>query len=79
MNRTELKEKLETLGIKNRNYSLYGDLNSGSIVLYHSYYEWQVFNLNDRGVRESFKVFNSEEEACKYILDEFIKGINMGL
>lgn len=33
MNRTELKEKLETLGIKNRNYSLYGDLKNDSIVL----------------------------------------------
>lgn len=78
MNRTELKEKLEKLGIKARDYSLYGDLNPDCVVLYHSYYEWQVFYFNERGGRDSMKIFTSEDDACNYILNKFMDWKKMG-
>lgn len=67
MNRIELKEKLDNLGVRETSYSLYDDLMPGRIVLYHSYHEWQVFYFDERGGRNDEKIFTSEEEACKYI------------
>ncbi|HAF34742.1 MAG TPA: hypothetical protein DCS36_04825 [Sphingobacterium sp.] len=71
MNRIELKEKLEFLGINEHFYDLYGNLNSDSVILYQSYNEWQVFYLDERGKRNNIKIFKTEDQACLYILELF--------
>lgn len=85
MNIKDLKEKLEELGIKASYYSLYGDLKSDSIILYHNYSKWKVFYLDDRGGRHPMGIFDNEEDACRFIYTEFAdtknwaneKGINL--
>ncbi len=71
MNKLELKEKLNELGIDENQYSLEGELLTDRIVLYHSYHEWRVFYFDERGNEDQKVIFNSEEDACKYIYKEF--------
>lgn len=71
MNRFELKEKLDLLGIGEHQYSLNGNLDSDSVILFNSYNEWQVFYLDERGVRNDIRVFESEDAACIYIYELF--------
>lgn len=76
MNRIKLKKELDILNIDPRVYSLDGDLNYNSTILYHSYNEWHVFYY-ERGVRENERTFSSEEEACDYIYQGFLNTIEI--
>jgi hypothetical protein len=71
MKREELKQELDKLSIPESYYSLYDSLEPDRIILYHSYHEWQVFYLDERGGRNEYRVFYSEEEACNYIYEQF--------
>ncbi|KWW27558.1 MAG: Uncharacterized protein AUK63_2237 [bacterium P3] len=73
MQRKELKAYLDNLGIDEDTYSLEGDLSCEGIILFQNYSNWEVFNLSERGTRENFRVFHSEDEACRFLLDKFIK------
>lgn len=52
-------------------YSLNGDLNPDSVILFQNYANWEAFYLDERGGRSDEKNFNSEEEACLYIYKIF--------
>ena len=67
-----LKNSLSILGISEKEYSLDGSLNPDSIILYHNYSKWEVFYLDERGIKNSEKIFDSESEACLYIYKRFI-------
>lgn len=71
MNRKDLKFELDKLGINENMYSLYGDLVNDRIILYENYYRWEVFYLSERGTRDNYRVFFTEDEACNYILGLF--------
>jgi hypothetical protein len=71
MNKEELKIKLDLLGVKPKQYSLNGELEADSIILFHYYNNWQVFYLDERGGRNNQKDFPSENEACWYIYKLF--------
>lgn len=71
MNKIELKKLLDFLGINPKEYSLEGELNTDTIVLYQNYRKWEVFYLDERGGRNNEKNFNSENDACLYIYNEF--------
>lgn len=71
MNKKELIEKLNTIGIKARQYSLDGELKPDAIILYPNYHKWEVFYLDERGGRNVEKEFTSEEEALNYIYELF--------
>jgi len=71
MNKLELKNKLDELGINSEFYSLDGQLNPDSIVLYNSYNKWEVFYFDERGNRDNEKIFFSEQCACDYIYNLF--------
>jgi hypothetical protein len=73
MTRTELELKLNTLNINSSLYSLEGDLNPDSIILYNAYDNWIVFYLDERGGRNNEKVFESQELAYDYICRLFEK------
>lgn len=70
MNKNKLKQELDKLGIDENYYSLEGELIPDRTVLYQSYHEWQVFYFDERGNKDQIKVFNSEEDACKYIYEQ---------
>lgn len=67
MNRTDLRDKLNSLRVKPELYSLEGELLPDRIILYNSYNTWEVFYLGERGERSDMKLFSSEDEACEYI------------
>ena len=73
MTRTELELKLNTLNINSFSYSLDGDLNPNSIILYNSYDDWIVFYLDERGGRNNEKVFESQQLAYDHIYGLFEK------
>jgi len=73
MNKSELKAQLDKLGVNTDFYSLEGELLPDRIVLCQNYHRWEVFYFDERGNRDSEKVFSSEEEACEYIYDYFKK------
>lgn len=68
---SELRNKLGLLGIDENTYSLDGELNPDSIVLFNSYQEWKVFYLDERGGKHGKRTFSSEQEACDYIYKLF--------
>jgi len=72
MNRKDLKEILDQLQIKETEYSLFNELFSDRIILYHSYDDWEVFYLDERGGRNDKIVFKDESAACDHILNLFI-------
>lgn len=82
MNREELKRKLDELGVSDKEYSLYGSLEPDRIVLYQNYSKWEVFYFSERGSREDYQFFFSEELACQYIYEtirhslQVLKNIN---
>jgi hypothetical protein len=67
MEKETLLKYLSELGVPSEYYSLEGDLNPDSIVLYESYNKWIVFYLDERGNREKMKEFNSQAEANDYV------------
>ncbi len=69
MTREELNNELKRLGIPSGYYSLYGSLTSDSLIIHHSYHEWQVFYLDERGGRKELKTFRTECEACEYLYE----------
>jgi len=73
MNRYELKDELDRLGVHAGFYSLEGNLLPDRIVLYHNYSKWEVFYFDERGNRDNEKVFFSENDACNYIYEYFKK------
>lgn len=75
MHINELKSKLRELGIKENEYSLDGELNPDTIILYQNYDKWEVFYLDERGGRDILQIFQSEEEACNFIYKYFIRRI----
>lgn len=76
MNISNLEKKLKGLGIEDSHYSLSGELKSDSIILYHNYEKWEVFYLDERGVRRQLNVFSKEEQACEFIYELLIKNNN---
>lgn len=72
MNKNELRNRLDKLGISRNFYSLSGKLLPDRVVLYNSYDKWIVFYFSERGTRDNEKSFSSEDEACRYILELFI-------
>lgn len=71
MNKAALTEKLDLLGINKKGYSLDGELNVDTIVMYHNYHKWEVFYLDEKGGRNDERAFATEGEACFYIYDLF--------
>ncbi|MEJ7558648.1 MAG: hypothetical protein WKF66_10095 [Pedobacter sp.] len=73
MNKQELKQKLDSLGIYPGFHSLDGDLLPDCIVLTHNYNHWEVFYFDERGNQNNRKNFLSESDACNYVYKHFQK------
>lgn len=77
MNREELKKQLDLLNVPEGSYSLEGELNADSIILYHSYHEWRVFYMDERGGRNKLRIYPSEAEACQRIYEMYLDRIRI--
>lgn len=72
MDRIKLKKKLDDLKVTPVEYSLYGTLEPDRMILFEFYGKWIVFYLDSFSHRTNEKTFYSEDEACKYMLEQFI-------
>jgi hypothetical protein len=77
MSTSELKRQLDLLGVRSGRYSLFGELLPDTVVLVRNYYKWEVFYLDERGGRNDEKIFWSENEACDYIYEMYLKTIEI--
>jgi hypothetical protein len=73
MNKIELKGKLDKLNVNKRSYSLNGEVLPDRIILKMIEEKCTVFYFDERGNKKNEKLFNSENEACFYILELFSK------
>ena len=64
MNRKELEVLLQKEKI-HRRYSLYGEWQEDSLVLFHDYVGWKIYDVSD-GSRFLWKTAYSEDEACHF-------------
>jgi len=74
---TELKEKLQELNIPESIYNLNGDISNPGMILYKNYDKWEIIHVGDKGEQIIAKIFYTEEEACQFILNEFIEYKNI--
>jgi hypothetical protein len=73
----QLRKKLEDLNIPKSIYNLEGSVISIGTVLYKNYDKWEIIHIGDKGEQKIVKIFNTEEEACQFNLDEFIEYKNI--
>lgn len=73
INKEILEIKLRELGVEQSSYSLNNELTADCTILYHSYNEWEVFYLDERGERHQKGLFDNEEDACIFLYELFKK------
>lgn len=71
MDINQLKHELDLLGVNPSRYSLTGELKADSIIVVDNYGKWEVFYLDERGGRNNYVYFKSEEDACLYVYELF--------
>jgi hypothetical protein len=69
MTRNELKQILEDQRFDPRVYSLNGGLPSEALCIAHEHGRW-CYYYSERGDRTGEKWFESEADACHYLLSE---------
>ena len=67
MNRRKLQDSLTALGVRPDAYSLNGGYPNESYVLSYDGRRWSVY-YSERGQASGVKEFETESEACAYIL-----------
>jgi hypothetical protein len=75
MTKDELEKALIARSIDPKRYSLNGESKLDAIILYDLKVKWEVFYLDERGGRNQEKEFNSENDACQYILKLFLDAL----
>ena len=68
--REVLAEILETRGVGDDRYHLYGAHLDQAVVMDHRGSEWVVF-FSDRGVESGLRYFGNEQAACQFVLELF--------
>ena len=63
-----LKKELKRLQVPERWYSINGSWHPDRHFLIRNYHRWEYFYFDERGNRDSHKVFMDEGEACEYFL-----------
>ena len=69
MNVEELKKELKKLKIPESFYSINGSSwLADTYILQRNYYIWEFYYVDERGGKNDYKIFKTEEEACEYML-----------
>ena len=72
MNKVELSKQLQSMGISPNKYSLEGSVATwDTIVLVKNYNIWKVLYIDERGNQNELASFKTENDACKFIYNEF--------
>ncbi len=74
MNVEELKQRLTAESIDESAYSLSGGLPGDRYVLSHDGPVWSVY-YSERGLQTSLRCFQTESEACSYLLQQLLNGL----
>ncbi len=74
---TQLEIELENLNIPKSLYNLEGSISNVGTVLYRNYDKWEVIHVGDKGEQKIAAIFSTEDEACQFILNEFIEYKNV--
>ena len=64
----ELEKKLSAMGVPKRYYAINTSYLSNTYVLQKNYYVWEFFCTDERGGKNDYKTFKTEDEACEYML-----------
>lgn len=71
MKREELKKELQQMNVPSHYYNLDGTGRTDErYCLEFVNNEWQVY-FSERGIKTTYKIFTSEDEACEYIFKQF--------
>ena len=77
MNKVELSKQLQSMGISPNKYSLEGSVATwDTIVLVKNYNIWKVLYIDERGNQNELASFKTENDACKFIYNEFKREVN---
>lgn len=67
---SELKEKLDFIGVSNSDYSINSvEYPNEAYVIFFNGTEWEVY-YSERGKKRGLKKFVNETEACEYFLKQ---------
>ena len=64
----ELQKNLAELKIPKRRYVINDSYPADTHVLQQNYNIWEYFYFDERGEKNDYKIFKTEEEACEYML-----------
>ncbi len=69
MKHEELKKELKKLKIPESYYSINGNSwLADAYILQKNYYIWEFYYVDERGGKNDYKIFKTEDEACEYML-----------
>lgn len=68
MNIANLVKKLDEIGVPKRYYSINGDLLPDAYILNNIYGKWEYFYYDEKGNRNDYKSFDTENGACMHML-----------
>ena len=80
MDITCLIKKLDAIGVPKRYYVINGSLLTDTYVLNQVYGKWEYFYFDERGNKNDYQTFNSENDACMHmfgVLENELKYNNM--
>ncbi len=78
MNVCELLERLKEERVPSHWFSINDDLSSDIYVLRNVHDYWECFYVDERGNQNNgYKRFNSESDACEYLLKKLLYEKNM--
>jgi hypothetical protein len=74
MNKSILEKEFESRKISKDAYSLNGGLPNEAFCISFNKGVWEVY-YSEKGLKSGLKIFNTEEEACNYLLETVVKNI----
>ena len=74
MNTEELKKELNKLKIPENFYSINEkSWLADAYILQKNYYIWEFYYVDERGGKNDYKTFKTEDDACEYMLEAIKK------
>lgn len=64
----QLEERLDEMGISKSSYSINSDLSTDTFILNEIYGKWEYFYFDEKGNKLGYKTFETEDEACEYLI-----------
>lgn len=75
MDKNDLRQKLISRNIPKETYSLEGGFPNEAYCINQNRDKWEVY-YSERGQKSGLKIFDTEDEACKYFYRVLIEMLN---